>query len=843
MRATNDRLAEKYLIVVARELAKALKGLHAAGIMHRDVKAANVLIHENGALQLCDFGVAATLEGSRDKRRTFIGTLHWMPPELWDDKPEYSDEVDVWGYGCTIYECALGRPPNSDLRERQQLKMRMRRLKQSISLPEKEDFSDGLRLLTQFALNPDAASRPSMQDVLQHEYLSETEERYPTKSLSELVQHYYTWLFGGGQRVSLFMPGGAAAAHVGDDDWAGLTESSEWDFSVTQDFEKRVSAILEIPDFSDFSDTDYFEGESTPRQIIKPTGISPPKEMSAAQRANFELRVQRGEGLNNLFDQARPAYEYKTKTDFIPVQTERRISDLPLRAMAEDRPSSIASNVIDLGDFDSDDYAIVAPKTDDHIQTGYAGPPAKEEIGFKLADAATIRAKRADSKGPRDARNSSATRALAQRDVVDISKNVSIHDFAAQPQDHTIKSIVPVLQEAAEITPTANGPRNTMQWSFASAMSELSGNDDDPEPMSDDSFQSLPEEDGFGATIREQPIEVKARKHATLDWSFTDAMAQVADEEKDEVPVHNSTTPRRPAPMLRTMTQPITRHEVNEAIDDDLPGRPDTALSFTYSESSQSSTDFDPFALDRHEDPSGLIHQELDELGVGTFYTTRGRHITQLSQTSLNGPGPEEDGMGMTITKEPPFLLQHPTRLDSHQDDFNQGQTITARRLGHIRGNGSNSSQGSTGTSNIPATPSTVASGPGPVERGRSMTRDSHMQQSSISSTSTRISAFGRFNFPDPKPPSIAALSTDADPDVVERELERLLGEFQGALGAMGEVLEDRSRGRTLKRSDIHSTHGPPKMNGMNGNGRLVGLNLHSESEWEDLSGIEEGPE
>src|SRR5438270_12369307 len=43
MRATNDRLEEKYLIVVARELAKALRGLHQAGIMHRDVKAANVL--------------------------------------------------------------------------------------------------------------------------------------------------------------------------------------------------------------------------------------------------------------------------------------------------------------------------------------------------------------------------------------------------------------------------------------------------------------------------------------------------------------------------------------------------------------------------------------------------------------------------------------------------------------------------------------------------------------------------------------------------------------------------------------------------------------------------------
>ena len=43
MRATNDRLAEQYIVVVARELGKALKGLHEAGIIHRDIKGCHVL--------------------------------------------------------------------------------------------------------------------------------------------------------------------------------------------------------------------------------------------------------------------------------------------------------------------------------------------------------------------------------------------------------------------------------------------------------------------------------------------------------------------------------------------------------------------------------------------------------------------------------------------------------------------------------------------------------------------------------------------------------------------------------------------------------------------------------
>ena len=57
--------------------------------------AANVLIHQEGRLELCDFGVATVLDTRTDKRKTFIGTLHWMPPELWTENPEYSDEVSV----------------------------------------------------------------------------------------------------------------------------------------------------------------------------------------------------------------------------------------------------------------------------------------------------------------------------------------------------------------------------------------------------------------------------------------------------------------------------------------------------------------------------------------------------------------------------------------------------------------------------------------------------------------------------------------------------------------------------------------------------------------------------
>ncbi|KAK5940569.1 hypothetical protein PMZ80_006986 [Knufia obscura] len=805
MRATRDRLEEKYLVVIARELAKALKGLHQAGIMHRDVKAANVLIHEDGGLQLCDFGIAAAVEGQTDKRRTFVGTLHWMPPELWADKPEYNDEIDVWGYGCTLYECATGTPPNSDVRERQQLKVRMRRLKQSIGLPDKEgmDFSDGLRSLVKFALNPDAASRPSMYDILQHDFLAGTEEEYPTSSLIELVQHYYGWLFSGGQRISLFMPGGAVAASEMDE--FGATTAEEWNFSMTQDFEKRVSMILDLPNLPSFADLDSIEGDITPKGSADNSILrSPQQPMTATERANFDLRVQRGEGLANLFDQQRPAYEYKQKRDFIPIREPvNRTSDLPFRAMAEDRPMSTASVTLDLGDFDEEDYALAAPRTgDDSIQTTYAAAtPQKEEPAFILPDAATIRAKRADSKGPREGSDAALT---AKRS----SSSENISDPTAEDWTARRGSNRPQLQDTAEITPT-NRPkdRDTMGWSFAAAMSAVS------QPSSPLEAQPNGQKSTEEATPSPEQ-EAKAKKHATMEWSFSMAMAE-ADTEPDEDSPEQRTPGRhaRPAPLLRTITMPVTSSEVNDLYDD-FSSRPSTSMSGAYSESSQSSTDFDPFSLDRRTpyEEDGPGDAEFDDIGLGDFYTSRGR---TMIPPDMSGPGPD---IGMTIT---PHMNGHssvsPYRASPRargDEDGVSGRGINGangsvstptgarrsprgpnspRNLGHIRGNGSGASRDSDSSTGSTRTTHNISKSVG----------------TSIDSGSSGTGASGypphAINLPIPAPPSLAAMSGDASPNTVQNELDRLLGEFQDALGVAADVISDAGRGRARRRKAVES--------------------------------------
>ena len=97
MNGTGGKLEEKYIIPIARELAIGLKAIHDAGIIHRDLKAGNIMIHEKGLLQIIDFGVSGVLQTSHDKRSTVIGTPHWMPPELHKKAPpqglNYGTEV------------------------------------------------------------------------------------------------------------------------------------------------------------------------------------------------------------------------------------------------------------------------------------------------------------------------------------------------------------------------------------------------------------------------------------------------------------------------------------------------------------------------------------------------------------------------------------------------------------------------------------------------------------------------------------------------------------------------------------------------------------------------------
>lgn len=239
MQSTGGKLDESYILVIAREVAKGLQAIHNSGIIHRDLKAANIMVHEEGRVQIIDFGVSGLMETKADRRGTIIGTFNWMAPELLkhakgqlgDDRQapdgtKFGIEIDVWSYGCTLFEMARGRPPNAGLMGARQIESMLKR--NNPRLKPEDGFSQRLCDMVACVLELKPERRPSMDDVLRHPYIHETEKTHPTTILRQLIRVYEDWASSGGQRQSLIQPSGAAAAEFPEDP----KDLGNWRFSV-----------------------------------------------------------------------------------------------------------------------------------------------------------------------------------------------------------------------------------------------------------------------------------------------------------------------------------------------------------------------------------------------------------------------------------------------------------------------------------------------------------------------------------------------------------------------------------------------------------------------------------
>ncbi|CAL0302288.1 unnamed protein product [Lupinus luteus] len=163
---------EAVIRTYTKQILVGLEYLHKNGIMHRDIKGANILVDNKGCIKLADFGASkqvvelATISGAKSMK----GTPYWMAPEV-ILQTGHSFSADIWSVGCTVIEMATGKPPWSQ-QYQQEVAALFHIGTTKAHPPIPDHLTIGAKDFLIKCLEKEPNSRPSASELLQHPFVT-----------------------------------------------------------------------------------------------------------------------------------------------------------------------------------------------------------------------------------------------------------------------------------------------------------------------------------------------------------------------------------------------------------------------------------------------------------------------------------------------------------------------------------------------------------------------------------------------------------------------------------------------------------------------------------------------
>lgn len=166
---------EQLVRFITRQILEGLRYLHENGILHRDLKADNLLLELDGTCKISDFGISKKSHDiySNNAELSMQGTIFWMAPEVIhsmveEKKQGYSAKVDIWSLGCVVLEMFAGQRPWSN---EAVISAIYKIGKTKLAPPIPKDIGADAKDFLDKCFTINSEERPTASELLEHEFM------------------------------------------------------------------------------------------------------------------------------------------------------------------------------------------------------------------------------------------------------------------------------------------------------------------------------------------------------------------------------------------------------------------------------------------------------------------------------------------------------------------------------------------------------------------------------------------------------------------------------------------------------------------------------------------------